>query len=103
MLFRSQQTVRTEDIAARYGGEEFCVLLPDAGSQKALAVAERIRTAIARTLTPHEGTELSVTVSLGVAQLDPKRDFSVKSLMERADKALYRSKSDGRDRTTVAD
>jgi diguanylate cyclase (GGDEF)-like protein len=98
-----QQMVRSEDIAARYGGEEFCVLLPDTGWDRAVAVAERVREAIASTKTRFEGEELAVTVSLGVAQLDTQRDYSAKSLIERADKALYAAKREGRNRTSVAE
>jgi diguanylate cyclase (GGDEF)-like protein len=98
-----QQAVRGQDVAARYGGEEFCVLLPDTDAAHARAVAERIRTAIAGTKTPYQDEALSVTVSLGVAQFDLQRDYSAKTLIERADKALYASKNDGRDKTTVAE
>jgi diguanylate cyclase (GGDEF)-like protein len=98
-----QQAVRGVDVAARYGGEEFCVLLPGTDSVRGRAVAERIRKAVEGAMTLWEGQELCVTVSIGIAQLDPSRDYSAKSLIERADKALYRSKNEGRNRTSVAE
>jgi diguanylate cyclase (GGDEF)-like protein len=98
-----QANVRTVDLAARYGGEEFCVLLPDTDKAHAWAVAERIRQSIAGTATDYEGLALNVTISLGTAQYDPSRDISGKSLIDRADRALYASKQNGRDRVTIAE
>jgi len=98
-----QSCVRAVDLAARYGGEEFCVLLPDADRERAKAVAERIRQSVAGTPTEYEGLSLLVTVSVGVAQYDPARDVSAKSLIDRADRALYFSKQNGRDRVTAAE
>jgi two-component system cell cycle response regulator len=95
--------IRGSDLAARYGGEEFCVLLQDADRAQALVIAERIRASVAGAPTSYEGRLHAVTISLGVAQYDPARDISGKSLIDRADKALYLSKQNGRDRTTVAD
>jgi len=98
-----QGSIRGQDLAARYGGEEFCVLLPDADRERGRVIAERIRRGIASTPTDYEGKRLTVTVSVGVAQYDLSRDVSGKSLIDRADRALYRSKQSGRDRVSVAD
>jgi diguanylate cyclase (GGDEF)-like protein len=98
-----QANVRGNDLAARYGGEEFCLLLPDADADRARQAAERVRESIAATPTDYEGRSLTVTVSLGVAQYDSSRDSSGKSLIDRADKALYVSKQDGRNRVTMAE
>ncbi len=98
-----QASVRGNDLAARYGGEEFCVLLPEADADRARQAAERIRASVAATPTEYEGKSLTVTVSLGVAQYDPARDVSGKSLIDRADKALYASKQDGRNRVSLAE
>jgi two-component system, cell cycle response regulator len=97
-----QASVRGNDMAARYGGEEFCLLLSDADVAHARSAAERLRSAIAATPTDYEGQSLSVTVSMGVAQYDRDRDVSGKSLIDRADKALYVSKQEGRNRVSVA-
>ncbi len=86
----------TGSICARFGGEEFVVLLPAAGYEKALAVAEHARSIIAKTpLGSHR-----LTVSIGVDTALP--DSTEESLLERADLALYASKSGGRNRTTHA-
>lgn len=97
-----QANVRTMDLAARYGGEEFCVLLPDTDKDHAAIIAERIRTGVGNTATEYDGLKLSVTISLGAAQYDSARDISGKSLIDRADRALYSSKQTGRNRVTTA-
>lgn len=98
-----QAHTRAADVAARYGGEEFCVLLPDTDRAHAAMIAERIRSSVAGTVTEYDDLRLSVNISLGVAQFDPSRDLSAKSIIDRADKALYRSKQEGRNRVTLAD
>ncbi len=95
-------SIRQNDIAARYGGEEFAALLPDSGKRAAWEVAERIRSSVAAAVTPHDGREITVTVSAGIAVYDAERDIATADLIKRADQALYRSKQAGRNRTTVA-
>jgi diguanylate cyclase (GGDEF)-like protein len=87
---------REVDLAARYGGEEFCVLLPACPPDDAMAVAERLRGAIAEYSGP-----TAVTVSAGVATL-PFDAATDTALVAAADQALYRAKSGGRDRTVAA-
>jgi diguanylate cyclase (GGDEF)-like protein len=104
---RIEVQVRASDVAARYGGEEFIVLLPgkDAGSGRLLA--ERIRGAIAS--TPIElpcGETVTVTASIGIADVLPGESATDlktmgDSLIARADVALYRAKSEGRDRVAA--
>lgn len=91
--------LRASDIGARYGGEEFLVLLPEAGWEAALHVAERIREGIAALHIPVRDSVIRVTVSIGVAELRPGEDID--SLVRRADAALYRAKASGRDRCVV--
>jgi len=97
-----QQSTRPGDIAARYGGEEFCILLPNTDLQHANVIAQRIRESVAGSVTEYEGLKLSVTISLGVAEFDDFRDLSGKSIIDRADKAMYRSKQEGRNRVSLA-
>ena len=97
-----QASVRGNDLAARYGGEEFCILLPDADEESARQAAERVREIVSSTSTNYAEKSLTVTVSLGVAQYDASRDVSAKSLIDRADQALYSSKQKGRNRVTVS-
>lgn len=94
--------LRAGDIGARYGGEEFVVLLPNTDQPGALLVAERIRATIEALKIPHRQSEISsvVTSSLGVATLFPTRINHIKDLIAIADKALYRSKREGRNRVT---
>ena len=93
------RSCRTHDLVARYGGEEFALLLPDTELVAASALAERVRRAVAT--ERFEGGYVlpggHLTVSLGVAQLDPaSRDPA--DLVVAADAALYRAKQAGRDR-----
>lgn len=97
-----QENVRPGDLAARYGGEEFCVLLPDTDGPNAVIISERIRKNVAESRILYEGLSLGVTISLGAARYDPARDFTIKALMDRADKALYQSKLAGRNRVSLA-
>lgn len=91
---------RHTDFAGRYGGEEFVLLLPDTGVEGAFVVAERLRSTIQNTQVKHEGLELSITVSLGIC--DFSSDLSSFNLwLERADQALYHSKHQGRNQSSV--
>ena len=94
--------VKGQDLAARYGGEEFAVLLPNTGGQGGLAVGEQIRALVERSKIRRFNSNEAVgniTVSVGVATL--ARDESIAAFIERADAALYQSKSGGRNRVTA--
>ncbi|MCF7978304.1 MAG: diguanylate cyclase [Chromatiaceae bacterium] len=95
----SDQARRGGDLVARYGGEEFCVLTPVAAPQ-ALALAERIRAAVAGLGIPHAGSKVAeqVTLSIGVATLVPDGSLTATALLDRADAALYQAKQQGRNR-----
>ncbi|AEJ18330.1 diguanylate cyclase DgcA [Gracilinema caldarium] len=92
--------VRNTDIAARYGGEEFVVLIAEDGPEIAVKIAERIRKAIEEKETEYDGQKLKVTVSCGVASYNKLIDSQPKSVVDRADRALYISKQQGRNRVT---
>lgn len=89
--------VRAADLAGRWGGEEFLVICPHTDHRAAWTLAERCRHAIAEAAV----ADIEVTASLGVATLDATDD--VRSLVRRADLALYAAKSAGRDRVAGAD
>ena len=92
-----QEVIRKIDYCARLGGEEFAVLLPDASEETALAVAERLRSTLDRSLQVTPATpRVAYTVSIGVAMLEEGETFA--ALMARADKALYAAKAAGRNR-----
>jgi len=104
---RIDSQVRASDVAARYGGEEFVVLLPDTDNASGVRLAERIRTAISA--APYDlpnGQFVSITASIGIAGVTPDPDVEDlktegDSLLARADVALYRAKSGGRDQVAV--
>ncbi|MDD5579655.1 MAG: GGDEF domain-containing protein [Methylobacter sp.] len=93
--------IKGKDTAARYGGEEFCVLLPETELTDAVKVAETIRRTIEKTrikrASDHQDIS-QVTISIGVACYQP--DEPITAFFERADRALYHSKHEGRNRVT---
>ena len=89
-----QGAARVTDFVARYGGEEFLVLLPDTTQAGALTLGEKIRQAVATQTFPVVG---EVTVSVGVSEARGA-DKNEEEAVHRADKALYRAKSEGRNR-----
>jgi diguanylate cyclase (GGDEF)-like protein len=91
--------LRAQDFAGRNGGEEFAILLPDTEIADALAIAERIRTAIAEISLP--GTDVDVTASIGVASF-PDHASTQDRLERLADAALYLAKRQGRNRVELA-
>lgn len=92
--------LRKMDTAYRYGGEEFTVILPETSCEEALLVAERIRNVIqAEKFTPQPQKELSITISIGVTQYAPEEQLS--TFIQRADKAMYISKQNGRNQVTT--
>jgi diguanylate cyclase (GGDEF)-like protein len=91
------KTTRATDIVCRYGGEEFIVLMPEAGREEGLAMAERLRQEISRMTVVTAVGALSLTVSLGVAALRPEEEDNLESLIARADRAMYMAKAAGRD------
>jgi len=102
-----RQHLRNVDIIGRYGGEEFLILLPETNASITRQIAERLRLAIAETLTwldetPESSRYVQVTVSLGVASLTPGMQ-DLAELIERADQAQYRAKQLGRNRVETSD
>jgi len=89
--------LRAVDAAARFGGDEFVVILPQANSEGALLVAERLRKRISEIEVPYFG---QVTASLGVATF-PVHASSRDTLVVAADRALYCSKNSGRNRVSL--
>ena len=91
--------LRKLDTAYRYGGEEFTVILPETACDEALLVSERIRSVIeAEKFEPEPDKDVAVTISIGVTQYIPKEQLS--TFIQRADKAMYQSKQNGRNQVT---
>jgi diguanylate cyclase (GGDEF)-like protein len=95
---------RPGDLAARYGGEEFAMILPDTGLAAARRIAEDARAAVARLgiLHEHSRAAFHVSISGGIAFIHGSSDTSAGQLIHLADQALYRAKSDGRNRMVDA-
>ncbi|MBT3337798.1 MAG: GGDEF domain-containing protein [Anaerolineae bacterium] len=94
------KTAREQDIVARTGGEEFSILLPEAKKDKAKIFAERIREIVSESEMGTKEIEIQITISIGVAEICPNEDKD--DIYNRADSALYRAKSAGRNRVEVA-
>ena len=93
--FLSGSLGRHSDLVARYGGEEFAILLPETDLDGALLVADQLRQGI-------EDLPIRVTASIGVASLIPASGQRLEDLIEAADRALYRAKTEGRNRVCAA-
>ncbi len=96
--FRGEQ-----DLLCRFGGEEFAVFLPGLDTTEAPKAADRLRRAVAETVTPADASLVQVTVSVGVAVADPASNpaVEVQELLARADLGLYRAKDEGRNQVRL--
>jgi diguanylate cyclase (GGDEF)-like protein len=94
--------LREQDLLCRYGGEEFCIVLPDCSMEAALQAAERLRESIERQAgdSVRAGEPLRITSSFGVSALHADTP-NIEALIERADKALYQAKAEGRNRVCI--
>lgn len=96
-----KKVLRESDVAGRYGGEEFAVTLVDTDLDGAKVFAERLRKTIEDAVIHYEESEITLTISIGIAQFDGKYT-KYEQWIEDADKALYRSKEAGRNTINVA-
>lgn len=95
IVLRARNRLRVYDTCGRYGGDEILVILPDTGLHEAIGVAENLRSAVNGRPLSIDGRPFNASLSLGVAELAPGEEMA--QLVERADVALYASKSAGRD------
>jgi diguanylate cyclase (GGDEF)-like protein len=91
------------DACGRYGGEEFLLILGDVSHNRAVSLAERLRLAVREINFEHVGGPARVTISFGVAVYNPDvTEETAHSILHRADVALYRAKTEGRDRVVLS-
>ncbi len=95
-----QQTKRGADIVGRLGGEEFAILLPETDQTQAWVLAERLREKVAGHVQSVQGIQFNLTISIGVAEAALSMP-GVETLLRASDRALYRAKAEGRNRTAL--
>ncbi|GAP67206.1 diguanylate cyclase [Mizugakiibacter sediminis] len=100
LVARMQRTLRASDLIGRTGGEEFVILLPTTGVAEAREVAERVRETVAMAPLRADGSEVALTLSIGVA-VYRTGDADLDALLQRADTALYAAKHAGRNRVVA--
>jgi diguanylate cyclase (GGDEF)-like protein len=96
-----RQFIRGQDILARFGGEEFVIMLPKVGLMQAYQIAERLRAEIEEKILYIAEHSIQITISIGVACIIPDGKSQVMDLIDRADKAVYQAKQNGRNRVTL--
>jgi diguanylate cyclase (GGDEF)-like protein len=95
-----QGQLRQTDLIARYGGDEFVVLLPETPCSGVVGVADRIRRSMESALLPTREGTVTATISIGIAGY-PNHGADLESVLEKADQAMYASKTGGKNRTTM--
>jgi len=101
---RISGVVRAGDAVYRYGGEEFLLVLPEQTLETAYVAVERVRDAVERLAIPHvDGPGGVLTMSAGLAAFAAGQETTVAALLQRADAALYRAKTVGRNRVALSD
>ncbi len=95
-----KKNIRSEDVLARYGGEEFIFMLPDTNIQMALTVMAKLRTLLGRAVYTYSDQQIKVTFSAGIQALEPSI-VSISEFISLADKKLYLSKKQGKDRISI--
>ncbi len=98
---RVRKVIRIPDLVCRLGGEEFVIAMPDTSLECATKIAERVRAEVERDrfIVGEDGSRMAITVSIGIAERG--HDIEPDELFRRADRALYRSKTSGRNRVSA--
>lgn len=90
--------LRSYDVVSRWGGEEFVLLITESNTENSIIVCNRVRTVMNKYIFKFNGTKLSITCSMGITSILPSD--TVHSVVNRADKLMYLSKSNGKDMIT---
>ena len=98
---RVKRVIRTVDLMCRHGGEEFVIVMPDTPHVVALKIAERVRRAVEGEAFAIDNGARSIAITVSVGLAERGMDANPENLLKRADKALYRSKNEGRNRVTL--
>ena len=96
---RVRNNLRETDFLARYGGEEFAIVMPETCLSDGLVAVEKLRKDVSQSQFHYQGAGVAITVSVGLAEMH--EDDNPETLFQRADRALYKAKDSGRDRTCV--
>ncbi len=96
---RVRNNLRETDFLARYGGEEFVIVMPETCLSDGLVAVEKLRKDVSQSQFHYQGTGVAITVSVGLAEMH--ENDNPETLFQRADRALYKAKESGRDRTCV--
>lgn len=96
-------TRHNSDCIARYGGEEFAIILPNTNQKEAQFIAEKILKEIRKLQIDHKTSTVLkiVTLSIGITTSTPQANDSLEDFIQKADKALYQAKQQGRDRFVI--
>ena len=92
--------LRGSDVMARFGGDEFVILLPETNRRGAHELAERIRKSVESSRFDARGNDFNITISLGIASY-PDDGGNLEVILDKADKAMYRAKKQGRNRVAA--
>ncbi|MFT5661396.1 MAG: diguanylate cyclase (GGDEF)-like protein [Sulfurimonas sp.] len=92
---------RESDIAARFGGEEFAIILPNTSTENAVKLAEKLRLRIEKMNFQENDTNIKFTISIGVDAFNHQSDTNISESLNRADKALYQSKTSGKNKVSL--
>ncbi len=96
-----KKDIRNSDIIIRYGGEEFIIILPAVNKKKGFDVLQNLCNSFEQSVVKFEGKNIKATVSIGMIEIKPKREFKhtfIDEYIMIADQGLYRAKNDGRNR-----
>jgi len=95
-----RKSLRDVDFIGRYGGEEFVILMPETNAQEALAATEKLRIKVENSPFNFRKERVPITMSFGISEFHALEDGE--TVFERADKALYQAKAEGRNRCIVS-